>query len=116
MSTTSNSDRTLRLALLLVALLLVGPMLFMVVFAVPMMGLWGSGWAPMHDGGWVWPSVMMFGWLLLLVGAGYLGYRWLAGTGGAGEDPAVRELRLAYARGELSDEEYEERRAKLRRD
>jgi putative membrane protein len=116
MSESSGSDRTLRLALLLVALLVVGPMLFMVAFAVPMMGMWGSGWMPMHEAGWLWPLVMMIGWLLLLVGAGYVGYRWLSGGGSLGEDPALRELRLAYARGELSEEEYEERRAKLRRE
>lgn len=116
MSDEPGSDRTLRLALLLVALVVAGPMLMMVVFAVPLMGMWGGGWMAMHEGGWVWPLVMMLGWLVLLVGSGYVGYRWLSGADGLGEDPALRELRLAYARGELSDEEYEERRAKLRRE
>ena len=48
--------------------------------------------------------------LLVLVGIGYLIYRSASG------DPALDELRLAYARGDLSDEEYEERRDRLTRE
>ncbi|PSP86299.1 hypothetical protein BRC83_01140 [Halobacteriales archaeon QS_1_68_17] len=58
-----------------------------------------------------------FGSMLLLVlvvaGVGSALYR---GLDGEPRDRALEELRLAYARGELSDEEYEERRDRLERD
>lgn len=90
--------------------------MLMMVLAFPMMGMWGGGM--MWNGGfgvspW-WGVAMMLFWLAVLVGGGYLVYRWLSGT--ATVDPALRELRLAYARGEISDEEFEERRRKLTRD
>jgi putative membrane protein len=31
-------------------------------------------------------------------------------------DPALEELRMAYARGDLSEEEFEERRERLRQE
>nr|WP_305080130.1 SHOCT domain-containing protein [Natronomonas sp. LN261] len=45
-------------------------------------------------------------------------YRWLVGGGRAGAvtDPALEELRMAYARGDLSEEEFEERRERLRQE
>jgi putative membrane protein len=36
--------------------------------------------------------------------------------GGRTSDPAMESLRIAYARGDLSEEEYENRRRKLERD
>jgi len=41
-------------------------------------------------------------------------YRAIAGSDDS--DRALEELRLAYARGEMSDEEYEQRRDALERD
>ncbi|MEF8851348.1 MAG: SHOCT domain-containing protein [Haloarculaceae archaeon] len=54
----------------------------------------------------------------MVVGLGYLLYRAVAGTrtGTPAADPAVEELRIAYARGEVDDEEYERRRERLQRD
>jgi putative membrane protein len=77
----------------------------------PMMGggMWGgsaSGW---------WLLVGLLGrvlTLLVLVGVGYFVYRALTASGDGG-DEALEELRLAYARGDLSDEEYERRRETL---
>ncbi|MFA1609964.1 SHOCT domain-containing protein [Halobellus rubicundus] len=98
-----------------------------------MTGGMGSGtWGPMHGGwmmdgatagagGWWWLLLAAL-WRLLvlaaLVGGGYLLYRAVVGDGvgdvdGTGADPAIRELRTAYARGDLSDEEYERRRERL---
>lgn len=55
--------------------------------------------------------------LLLLVGGGYLLYRALVDDSGihnrGTSDTAMDELRLAYARGEVSEEEYETRRKRL---
>ncbi|MFC6989957.1 SHOCT domain-containing protein [Haloplanus sp. GCM10025708] len=51
--------------------------------------------------------------LVVLLGGGYVFYRRIARDVDTA-DPALEELRLAYARGELSDEEFEERRQRLR--
>ena len=89
-------------ALVLVPLLLVA---LMMPFGVMMMGYGGY-----NMGGWYGG---LFGLvpLLVLVVLGWLGYRLL--TGERGRDPAVGELREAYARGELSTEEFEERLERL---
>jgi putative membrane protein len=60
-------------------------------------------------------AAMQFLLLAVLIGAGYLLYRAVTGTTGR-SDRALDELRLAYARGELTDEEYETRREVLERD
>jgi len=53
--------------------------------------------------------------LLVVVAVGYLLYRALTASND-GSDEALEELRLAYARGDLSDEEYEQRRQTLEGD
>jgi len=52
--------------------------------------------------------------LVAAVAAVYLLYRAITGTGDA--DRALEELRLAYARGDITDEEYEQRKDALERD
>jgi putative membrane protein len=110
-----------RLAIVAIALLLLLPLLTM-LFAWPLMGM---GWwmhGPVATDGQVGPGgfggttpTWLFGFwivgLLVVVGAGYLLYR---GVSNSGHDPALEELRRAYARGDLSDEEFEERRQRLR--
>lgn len=73
-----------------------------------MMGQYGS------TGGW-WPFIGMLVplvFLLLLLGGGYLVFRRVSETQ-ASHNPAMEELRLAYARGDLTDEEFEARRETL---
>ena len=114
----TGTDDSLRTVLIIVGVILLFPMLMM-VFAMPMMGMMGWWW----DGGSVgglsplWGLGMMLVWLLVLVGVGYLFYRGLVGRPGLEQaaDPALEELRVAYARGDLTDEEFEERRSKLQR-
>ena len=116
MATDTQLSRTVIVA---VALLLLLP-LVMMLFAWPMMGM---GWwmhGPVGSDGQVGPggfgggTTWMFGFwivgLLVVVGIGYLLYQ---ATSSGVDDPALEELRRAYARGELSDEEYEERRERL---
>ncbi|WP_135825155.1 SHOCT domain-containing protein [Halorussus ruber] len=116
MATNAQLSRLLVVALALLLLLPVVTMLF----AWPMMGM---GWwmhgpvegRPAGPGGFggAAPTWMLGFWLvglLLLVGVGYLLYR---SVSGGTDDPALEELRRAYARGELTDEEYEERRERL---
>ncbi|MFB6114092.1 MAG: SHOCT domain-containing protein [Halodesulfurarchaeum sp.] len=75
-----------------------------------MMGGYGTtgGWFPIFGG------LVPLLFLVVLVGGGYLLLRGGTETDSA-EDPAMEELRLAYARGDLSDEEFENRRETLKR-
>lgn len=117
MRTERDSDDLLRIVLIVLAVLVLAPVLMMVL-AVPMFGMWGgmmggfggSSVSPM------WGIGMALFWLVVLLGGGYLVYRWLAGSGAVPTDPAMEELRLAYARGELTEEEFEDRSAKLTRE
>lgn len=108
----STEDTLLRAVIAIVAIIVLLP-LFWMVLGMPVMGMWG--WGHMGDGvglGWGW-LLSWFVMLALLVGLGYLFYRILTGHASESGDPALEELRLAYARGELTDEEFEERRHKL---
>lgn len=110
MTTESDLVRTL---LLVVAIVVLVPVLMMLV-AWPVMGMWGGGHMWNGSGG---TGMWMLGWLpllLLLLGGGYLLYG--AVDRSEGQDAALEELRLAYARGDLTDEEYENRRERLESD
>ncbi|WP_458189096.1 SHOCT domain-containing protein [Haladaptatus sp. NG-WS-4] len=112
MTTASQNDSWLRIVLVVLAVILLVPTLLM-LFAFPMMGGWMMG--PGYGGQVpVWGWGMMLVPLLVVLGLGYLLYRALAG-GGSG-DAALEELRLAYARGDISEEEFETRRERLRHD
>ena len=118
MSVDQTADGLLHIVLLVLAVIVLLPVLMM-VFAMPMMGMMGWWWNGGMAGGVspLWGVVMMLVWVLVLGGIGYLLYRGFVGrTGSSGTtDPALRELRMAYARGDLTEEEFEERRAKLSR-
>jgi putative membrane protein len=119
----SNTDGQ-RLGLVLLAalgLLVLFPVLFMGFGMMGAGGMMGGAWGG-HLGaggaatGWV-PIVglvMQLLFLLAVVGGAYFLFRAVAGDGG--HDPAIEELRSAYARGDLSEEEYERRREALERD
>lgn len=85
----------------------------------PMMDGAGGTWGSMMDGtGGAWWAVVAVLWRLLVlaavVGGGYLLYRAVTGaTAGTDEDPALEELRAAYARGDLTEAEYDRRRERL---
>ena len=104
-----------KLIVLILAIVLFVP-LVMMLLAWPMSGMWDGG--HMWDGGgmgWVavasWAVIM-----LVLLGAVLLLFWVLRPAAGATDDPALEEVRLAYARGELSDEEYTERIDRLGQD
>lgn len=114
--TTNTTDRQLLwIVLAIVAALVIVPM-FGMMGAGPMMGgMWGTGmWGADGVSGWmvIIGMGMQLLFLAVVVGAIYLGYRALT-TQDASSDPAVAELRAAYARGDLSDDEYERRRERL---
>ncbi|SDM18449.1 putative membrane protein [Halogranum gelatinilyticum] len=113
---TQNETLT-RTLLLVVAAIILLPILSM-AFMMPMMGMWG--WGHMADtgmwgvggGSWVWVMMWVIP-LVLIGGLGYLFYRSLSGVVDESTDPALEELRIAYARGDISDEEFERRRQRL---
>ena len=91
------------------------------------MGFGMMGVGPMMGGTWshpMWDATGTSGWMLVIgygmqllflaviVGAVYLGYRAVTSQDSS-TDPAIQELRVAYARGDLSDEEYERRLDRL---
>lgn len=118
----TDDTRLLTLVLAIIAAIVIFPLFFMgfgMMGVSPMMGgmwggyMWGDGTMP----GWLFVVgiVMQLLFLAALVGGAYLVYR--AVTGEASDsDQALEELRLAYARGDLTDEEYEQRREALERD
>jgi putative membrane protein len=120
----SDGLDTRTLVLLLVAAVILLPLLTMGLgggmMGGGMMGggmwgghMWNDGGVP----GW-WLLVGLLGralTLLVVVGVGYLIYRALTESDD-GPDEAMAELRLAYARGDMDDEEYERRRKTLEAD
>ena len=111
------TDDVIKALVALLAALVLLPILLMGL-AMPMLGF---GWGPGHmwnDGAWGGGLLWLFMWLIVLVvliGFVYVLYR---GLGGAehGPDPAMEELRTAYARGDLTDDEFENRRGRLLQD
>lgn len=76
-------------------------------------GMWGSGMQGGTGLGWLWlvGLLLRVGLLVAIVALGY--YLVRAVTADDGTDPAVAELRAAYARGDLTDEEYDRRLERL---
>ena len=110
----SNQLDTTTIVLLIVGAIILIPVLMMGMGFGGMMGYGGMMGRYGSTGGW-WPLIGMgiqLLFLIALLGGGYLLYRRLA-TNLQSKNAAMEELRLAYARGELSDEEFETRREKL---
>ena len=111
---TSGSDPLFRLVLIVVGFVLLAPLVLMLFFVPAMMGTMGGHGMWAGDGmanAWFWWALWGLG-LLVLVGIGYLLYRGLLGDTSR-RDPAIEELRRAYARGDLTEDEFEERKRRL---
>lgn len=118
MATYRSGDSLVQVVLLVLGIIILLPLLMM-VFVMPMMGMMGMGWWGMGQFGggfspW-WGVGMMLVWFVVLLGIGYLIYRAVTHGHITNRDGALEELRHTYARGELSDEEFERRRERLER-
>jgi len=115
MASSEQLDTTTILLLLLAAVFIV-PLVTMGIGFGGMMGYGGMMGQYGGTGGW-WPFIGMLVpllFLLVLIGGSFLVIRRMSETQ-TSQDPAMEELRMAYARGDLTDEEYETRREKLQR-
>ncbi len=81
-----------------------------------MMGDWGCGFAGGWLGwmGWLGPVLMIVFWVLVIVGLVFL-IRWLflRSAPPKQQDSALDILKLRYARGEISQEEFEQMKQQL---
>lgn len=111
--TQDATDGLLRIILLVLAFIVLLPILMMALFmpfAWGMGGMWEGGMM-VGTTGWGWGMLLV--WFVVLFAIGYLVFRGISGATTSTTDPALEELRLQYARGELTDEEYEERLERL---
>lgn len=111
-------DPVLRTLLLVLAAFLVVFLaipVFMMVLMVPIMGPGRWGHISAEAGGWG-GMVLTAIPLLVLVGLGYVLYVAASNGDSPQTDSALEELQAAYARGDLSDEQFERRRDRLQRD
>ncbi|MDG5777133.1 SHOCT domain-containing protein [Haloarculaceae archaeon H-GB2-1] len=112
----SNQLDTTTIVLLVLGAIIVLPVLTMGMGFGGMMGYGGMMGGYGTASGW-WPLVGMLVplvFLLVLFGGGYLIFRRLTGSQSS-RNPAMEELRTTYARGDLTDEEFEARRSRLER-
>jgi len=122
MPTNSDDTQLITLLLVIIGAVFIFPLFFMgfgmMGFGPMMSGMWGGHmWGDGTIPGWMFivGILMQLLFLAALVGGGYLIYRAVP-RDASDSDQALEELRLAYARGELTDEEYEQRREALERD
>jgi len=117
MTAQGSGDSLVRIVLVVLAAAVLAPVLMMLL-AIPMVGLGLVGWGgmPGHGVAPVWGLGMALVWLLVLLGVGYLFFNAISGRSKEPRDPAIAELRAAYARGDLSDEEFDRRRERLQRE
>lgn len=115
MTPDDSLGRTILLVIAAVVLVAVLVPLLMMGFAMPMIGFGPMGtWNGTMGEPWTWLLVWLVPLGMVLV-IGYVLYRLLRGSTRRQTDPAIEELRTAYARGDLSSEEFEERRERLER-
>jgi len=118
----TDDTQLVTVVLIIIGVFVIFPMIFMgfgmMGFGPMMGGTWGDGmWGGGPMPGWMFVVgiVMQLLFLAAIVGGGYLVYRVVTGEQ-TDSDKALEELRRAYARGELTDDEYEQRKERLERD
>jgi len=116
----SQTDTLTQTVLLVLLALIAIPLMMMTIVLMPLMGGFGwahmSGWMWDGSGGWIGMLLIILIPLVVLFGVGYLIYQSLTAARTETEDDAIAELRQAYARGGISDDEFEMRRERLEQD
>lgn len=116
MSNQNQLDSVLWVVLVVLAVIVLLPVLMM-AFSMPIMGM--MGWWVGGEAGTsfspLWGIGTMVLFLAVALAIGYVLYRGVVGSQPLDRDRALEELRAAYARGDLSDEEFEQRRRRLER-
>ncbi|WP_423999148.1 SHOCT domain-containing protein [Haloarcula salina] len=110
----SNQLDTTTIVLLILGAIIVLPLLTMGMGFGGMTGYGGMMGGYGTTSGW-WPLVGMLVqlvFLLVLLGGGYLVFRRVTDSQSP-RNPAMEALRMAYARGDLTDDEFEARRETL---
>ncbi|WP_135666952.1 SHOCT domain-containing protein [Halorhabdus rudnickae] len=112
----SNQLDTTTIVLLILGAIFVLPMLTMGAGLGGMMGHGGmmGGYGTTSGWGSLVGMLVQLAFLLVVLGGGYLLFRRMTESQSS-RDPAMEELRAAYARGDLTDDEFEERRTRLER-
>jgi len=109
MSKTSDSDSLVRIVIIIAAVVILGPAVLMLLM-LPLAG--GMMMGVPRAGGFALVGLFMTLLLpLLLIVVGVILYRQWSGRDR--EDEAMQELRMAFARGDIDREEFEERREAL---
>ena len=99
-----------QVAIIVLVIIVLIPLLLMITMMPMMMGsMAGSGTMTMSP---MWSLIMVLGGLFVLLAIGYVLSRALRGAA-KNTDPAMEELRIAYARGDISKEEFEQRKKDL---
>lgn len=75
--------------------------------------MWNHAWAWDGGMGWAWFGLMHLAWWLVLIVGAVLAVRALLGGRWGRRDSALEILRERYARGEIDEAEYEQRRKLL---
>lgn len=112
----SNQFDAVTALLLILGVLIILPLLTM---GMAFGGMMGGGMMGSYGGYGIsplWGFGMLLVWVVVLGGGGYLAYRLMSNRQNAGADPALEQLRLEYARGNVSEEEFNERQERLRRE
>jgi putative membrane protein len=72
----------------------------------------GAGWA-MGLGGWLWMTPVLVAGVAIVVALGWLAVSGVAGRRGSTTGDALKILKARFARGDISEQEYEQARRLL---
>ena len=114
MSTSRPRDANVGLALLIAILIFVPLLLVLFVFELLDLVLIWIVTRTTRSLPIVWAFALMFLLLVVVLGMGYMFSRSVESVATSRPDPAIEELRIAYARGDITREEFRERRTDLR--
>lgn len=114
MSTSRPRDANVRLALLIAILIFVPSLLVLFVLELLDVVLIWIVTRTTRSLPIVWAFALILLLLVVVLGMGYMFSRSVESVATSRPDPAIEELQIAYARGDITREEFRERRKELR--